>query len=67
MFLWKALWLFPLFARDKGDYIDVWMIKITSKQIKIVKVYRVTQNKVLHFEESLNSGHMFYRLNICRF
>ena len=25
---------FGLFSRDKGDYIDVWMIKITSKQIK---------------------------------
>ena len=32
--LWKALWLFGLFSRDEGDYIDVWMIKITWKQIK---------------------------------
>ena len=27
--LWKKLWLFGLFFGDKGDYIDVWMIKIT--------------------------------------
>ena len=33
MFLWKALWLFGLFSRDKGDYFDVWVVKITSKQI----------------------------------
>ena len=24
----KKLWLFGLFSEDKGDYIDVWMIKI---------------------------------------
>ena len=24
----KKLWLFGLFSGDKGDYIDVWMIKI---------------------------------------
>ena len=24
----KKLWLFGLFFGDKGDYIDVWMIKI---------------------------------------
>ena len=30
----KHCGLFGLFSRDKGDQIDVWMIKITSKQIK---------------------------------
>ena len=34
MFLWKALSFFALFSRGKGDYIDVWMITIISKQIK---------------------------------
>ena len=30
--------LFGLFSRDKGDCIDVWMIKITSKQIKLKRM-----------------------------
>ena len=34
MFLCKALWLFGLFSGDKSDNIDVWVIKITSKQMK---------------------------------
>ena len=25
------MWLFGLFPGDKGDYIDVWIIKITTK------------------------------------
>ena len=35
MFLQKSLWLFGLFSGDKGDYIDVWMIKITIKTNQI--------------------------------
>ena len=35
MFLWKKLWRFGLFSGDKGDYSDVWMIKITVKTNKI--------------------------------
>ena len=31
MFLWKKFWTFGLFSGDKGDYGDVWMIKITIK------------------------------------
>ena len=31
MFLRKKLWLFRLFSGDKGDYVDVWMIKITME------------------------------------
>ena len=30
VFLWKALCFFGLFPRDKGDYTDVWMIKINQ-------------------------------------
>ena len=33
--LWKKLWLFGLFSGDKGDNIDMWMIKITIKANKI--------------------------------
>ena len=36
MFLWKKLWLFLLFPWDKGDYVDVWMIKI---MIEINQIY----------------------------
>ena len=32
---WEKLWLFGLFSGDKGDYIDVWMIKITIKTDQI--------------------------------
>ena len=35
MFLQKNLWLFGLFSGDKGDYIDVWIIKITIKTNQI--------------------------------
>ena len=31
MFLWKKSWLFGLFSEDKGDYSDLWMIKIKIK------------------------------------
>ena len=31
MFFVEKLWLFGLFPGDKGDYFDVWMIKITIK------------------------------------
>ena len=33
--LWKKLWLFGLFSGDKGDNIDMWMIKITIKANQI--------------------------------
>ena len=33
--LWKKLWLFGLFSGDKGDNIDMWMIKITIKASQI--------------------------------
>ena len=33
--LWKKLSLFGLFSGDKGDNIDMWMIKITIKANKI--------------------------------
>ena len=36
MFLWKKMWLFLLFPWDKGDYVDVWMIKI---MIEINQIY----------------------------
>ena len=36
LFLWKKLWLFLLFPWDKGDYVDVWMIKI---MIEINQIY----------------------------
>ena len=41
LFLWKKLWLFGLFSGDKGDYSDVWMIKITmaSKEIKLIWMF----------------------------
>ena len=29
--LWKEFWLFRLFSEDKGDYIDVWIVKMTIK------------------------------------
>ena len=32
----KKLWRFGLFSRDKGDYIDVWMIKIMIKTNQIL-------------------------------
>ena len=35
MFLWKISWLFGLFSEDKGDYSDVWMIKIKIKANEI--------------------------------
>ena len=35
MLLWKKLWLFLLFSGDKGDYSDVWMIKIKVKTNEI--------------------------------
>ena len=31
----KKLWLFGLFSGDKGDNIDMWMIKITIKTSQI--------------------------------
>ena len=31
----KKLWLFGLFSGDKGDNIDMWMIKITIKANQI--------------------------------
>ena len=30
-FIVEKLWLFGLFSGDKGDSIDMWMIKITMK------------------------------------
>ena len=35
MSLWKRLWFCELFSGDKGDYIDVWMMKITIKTNQI--------------------------------
>ena len=42
IYLWKVfptkkekLWLFGLFSGDKGDNIDMWMIKITIKADQI--------------------------------
>ena len=35
MFLSKILWFFGLFSGDRGDYIDVWMIKFTIQTNKI--------------------------------
>ena len=35
VFLGGKLWLFGLFSVDKGDYIDVWMVKLTVKTNQI--------------------------------
>ena len=34
-FIAEKLWLFRLFSGDKGDNIDMWMIKITIKANQI--------------------------------
>ena len=34
-FIVQKLWLFGLFSGDKGDNIDMWMIKITIKASQI--------------------------------
>ena len=34
-FIMEKLWLFVLFSGDKGDNIDMWMIKITIKANQI--------------------------------
>ena len=34
-FFYKIMFFFGLFSGDKGGYIDVWMIKITIKHIKL--------------------------------
>ena len=36
IFSWEKCGFFSLFSEDKGDYIDVWMIKIRIKQIKLI-------------------------------
>ena len=38
-FLWTKLCFFGLFSGDKGDYIDVWMIKIIIGQIKLIWIF----------------------------
>ena len=43
MFLWKKLWLFGQFSGDKGDYTDVWMIKVMIKANQIDKDFRLFQ------------------------
>ena len=35
IFIVEKLWLFGLFSGDKGDNIDMWMIKITIKANQI--------------------------------
>ena len=35
MFLREKFWFFGPFSWDKGDYIDVWMIKVTIKTNQI--------------------------------
>ena len=39
----KKLWLFGLFSWDKGDNIDMWMIKITIKADEIDMVFCLFQ------------------------
>ena len=45
MSLWKKLWRFGLFSEDKGDYIDVWMMKITITTNQIDMDVYFFQNK----------------------
>ena len=56
--LWKKLWLFGLFSGDKGDNIDMWVIRITIKANKIDMNVLIISN-VDNIDKpclSLNSG-----------
>ena len=58
---------FGLFSWDKGDNIDMWMIKIRSKPIKVIHMNVLLISKVDNIENpclSLKSGFFLYFIGI---
>ena len=61
-FIVEKLWLFGWFSGDKGDSIDMWMIKITIKANQIdMDVFFISEvDKVQKQCLSLKSGFFHY-------
>ena len=62
----EKLWLFGLFSGDKGDRIDMWMIKITIKadQIDMDVLFISEVDNVQKLCLSLKSGFFHYFIGL---
>ena len=64
----QKLWLFGLFSGDKGDNIDMWMIKITIKANQIdMDVFLIS--KVDNIQKPCLSQNQAFSINllVCAF
>ena len=62
----EELWIFGLFSGDKGDCIDIWMIKITIKadQIDMDVLFISEVDNVEKLCLSLKSGFFLYFIGL---
>ena len=58
----EKLWIFGLFSGDKGDNIDMWMIKANQSHMNVLLISKVDniENPCL----SLKSGFFLYFIGI---